>query len=86
QEMEIISQNGEKGEELKKIEKQLSSPELYELSFELEESIQEQIYNFNRLLDKYNYTLSRIGEYNQLLQNRESVPKSIDKLRQKIKH
>ncbi|WP_152410835.1 AAA family ATPase, partial [Streptococcus pneumoniae] len=47
QEMEFISQNGEKWEELKKFEKQLSSPALYELSFELEESIQEQIYNFN---------------------------------------
>lgn len=86
QEMEIIAQNGEKGEELKKIEKQLSSPELYELSFELEENIQKQIFKFERLLDEYQYALSNIAEYNQLLQKRRSVPKSIDEFRQKIKH
>ncbi|HEL2243807.1 TPA: SMC family ATPase [Streptococcus suis] len=86
QEMEIKSQNGEKGEELKKIEKQLSSPELHELSFELEENIQKQVFKFGRSLDEYQYALSNIAEYNQLLQKRRSVPKSIDEFRQKIKH
>ena len=63
----------------------MSSPELYELSFELEENIQKQVSNFERLLDKYQYALSNIAEYNQLLQNRGSIPKSIDEFKQKIK-
>ncbi|MFR4413200.1 MAG: ATP-binding protein [Clostridia bacterium] len=85
QEMQILSQNVEKGRELKKIENQLASPELYELSFELEENIQKKVSNFERLLDKYQYALSNIAEYNQLLQNRGSIPKSIDEFKQKIK-
>lgn len=85
QEMQILSQNVEKGRELKKIENQLASPELYELSFELEEIIQKKVSNFERLLDKYQYALSNIAEYNQLLQNRGSIPKSIDEFKQKIK-
>ena len=85
QEMQILSQNVEKGGELKKIENQLASPELYELSFELEENIQKQVSNFERLLDEYQYALSNIAEYNQLLQNRGSIPKSIDEFKQKIK-
>ena len=85
QEMQILSQNVEKGGELKKIENQLSSPELYELSFELEENIQKQVSNFERLLDEYQYALSNIAEYNQLLQNRGSIPKSIDEFKRKIK-
>ena len=85
QEMQILSQNVENGGELKKIENQLSSPELYELSFELEENIQKQVSNFERLLDEYQYALSNIAEYNQLLQNRGSIPKSIDEFKQKIK-
>lgn len=85
QEMQILSQNVEKGDELKKIENQLASPELYELSSELEENIQKQVSNFERLLDEYQYALSNIAEYNQLLQNRGSIPKSIDEFKQKIK-
>lgn len=84
-EMEIISQNVEKGDELKEIRNKMSNPELYELSFELEENIQKQVSNFECLLDEYQYTLSNIAEYDQLLQDRESIPKDIAEFRQKIK-
>lgn len=80
-EEKLLFQNKKYQDELKKIENKLLN---FELSIEVDENIQQRLYESQRSLDKYTYTLSMFKEYNDLLQNRENIPKFIDELKQKF--
>ena len=80
-EAKLLFQNKKYQDELKKIENKLLN---FELSIEVDENIQQRLYESQRSLDKYTYTLSMFKEYNDLLQNRENIPKFIDELKQKF--
>lgn len=83
-EAKFLFQNKKYQDELKKIENELLNPEFYELSSEVDENIQKKLYESQRSLDKYTYTWSMLKEYNDLLQDKESIPKSIDEFEQKF--
>lgn len=83
-EEEFLSQNKIHQDELREIEHELSDLYSDELIVETDENIRKKIEELKRRIEQYQYALSHIGSYYNLINNKEQIPKSINELNLKI--
>lgn len=82
-EVVFLSLNKIHQDELKVIEDELSDLHSYELVFETDEEIRKKIEELKRRIEQYQYALSHIDSYYNLINDKERIPKSIDEFNHK---
>lgn len=82
-EKEFLSQNKIHQDELKEIEDELSDLYSDELIVETDEGIRKKIEELKRRIEQYQYALSHIVNYYNLINDKERIPKSIDEFNHK---